>query len=297
MLSKRLTIGSLLIALLIAAAWVDATIDTTPAPDALRPVVPGPSWPPGVIVLVVIASLAALGSRELARLLRGKGVDASWALTGSMAVLGVLMTGIVPDRGSAFIGAATINTTTALVVVAAMIYYSRGGKTDGALAAVGGALLGFAYIGLLLGFWVALRRDHSVWILLWVILITKVTDIGAYFVGSLFGKHKLIGWLSPGKTWEGLVGGVACAIAVGAAGAWALRAADIGPLDPLWGALLALPLAVLGQMGDLSASLLKRDAGVKDTGGSVPGFGGVIDVIDSLLFVGPAAFWMLKPFA
>jgi len=296
-LSKRLTFGTLLIGLLIIGAAIDAWIDRSPSPDALAPLIPGPTWPPGVVVLTVIASLAALASRELARLLHGKGVDASATLTAAMAVLGVLMTGIVPDRGSAFIGAATINTATALVVIAAMVYYSRGGKTEGALAAIGGALLGFAYIGLLLGFWVALRRDQAVWLLLWTILVTKTTDIGAYFVGSLFGKRKLIAWLSPGKTWEGLVGGIVSAVAIGALGGWALRSGEVPPLGPLSGALLALPIAILGQAGDLSASLLKRDAGVKDTGGSIPGFGGVIDVIDSLLFVGPAAFWLLKPIA
>lgn len=293
MLGKRLTFGALLIGLLVLGAWADAAIDRAAAPGALAPLIPGPTWPPGVIVLTVIAALAGLAARELARLLRGKGVEASAGLTAAMAVVGVLMTGIVPDRGSAFLGAASINTATALVVIAAMIVYSRGGKTEGALAAIGGALLGFAYIGLLLGFWVALRRQHEVWMLLWVILVTKATDIGAYFVGRFCGRRRLIAWLSPGKTWEGLWGGIAAAVVVGAAGGWALHGAGVPPLGPLTGAALALPLSVLGQAGDLSASLLKRDAGVKDTGGSIPGFGGVIDVIDSLLFVGPSAFWLL----
>ncbi|MEM0982628.1 MAG: phosphatidate cytidylyltransferase [Planctomycetota bacterium] len=294
MLGQRLIVGALLIACLLGGVWADDAIDAVEAPQAVAEILRAETWPPGLIVLPLVSLLAVLAARELSGLLRDKSIDASPILTAGMALVGVLLTGIVPDRGTAFDGAATINTTTALVLVGSMIFYSLGKKTEGAVAAAGGALLGFAYIGLLLGFLVAIRREHSAWTLLWVIGCAKSCDIGAYFVGKSFGKRKLILWLSPGKTWEGLAGGVALAAIMGGLGGWALEANGIEPFGPLVGAASGAALGLVGQAGDLSASLLKRDAGAKDSGHSVPGFGGVIDVVDSLLLVGPVGFWLLR---
>ncbi|MBZ0170745.1 MAG: phosphatidate cytidylyltransferase, partial [Phycisphaerales bacterium] len=98
----------------------------------------------------------------------------------------------------------------------------------------------------------------------------------------------------PGKTWEGLLGAVVFAAVLGAAGAVLLRWAGVAEApDWVWGAGLGALFACIGQAGDLVASVLKRDAGVKDAGGTVPGFGGVLDVIDSLLLAPPVAYWLL----
>src|SRR5690606_31108032 len=134
----------------------------------------------------------------------------------------------------------------------------------------------------------AIRAEHSAWVLAAVLLVTKSCDIGAYFTGRAIGKHKLIPWLSPAKTWEGLGGGAALAAIV--------SLATLTPLAGLhwaYALLVGVVLAGLGEGGDLLASMLKRGATFKDSGSSVPGVGGVLDVIDSPLLAGPVAYWLL----
>src|SRR5262249_23507982 len=123
-------------------------------------------------------------------------------------------------------------------------------------------------------------------------------DIGAYFTGKAIGRHKLIPWLSPGKTWEGLFGGIAAAalVAAGAAALYrhCLGTNGIGLMPCGYAAFVGALFAIAGQAGDLLESVLKRDAGVKDSGQALPGMGGVLDVLDSILLTAPLAFWMLS---
>jgi phosphatidate cytidylyltransferase len=124
--------------------------------------------------------------------------------------------------------------------------------------------------------WIRERDAHGLELLLWVFLVTWSTDIGAYFVGRAIGKHKLAPSISPGKTVEGLFGGMAVAAFVGSA--WVL---GMGLGTPL---LLLAPLfAVAAQAGDLFESGMKRRAGVKDSGSWLPGHGGVLDRLDGLV--------------
>jgi len=129
-----------------------------------------------------------------------------------------------------------------------------------------------------------------------VLLCVKFTDIGAYFGGRALGRHKLIPWLSPGKTWEGLFFGLLTAAAVGALLA---RWMDLrrGYELPWWkGAIFGGVIGGIGQLGDLLESLMKRDAEVKDSGSLIPGFGGVLDVIDSPLLAAPFAYLLFSLF-
>jgi len=124
--------------------------------------------------------------------------------------------------------------------------------------------------------WIRERDAHGLELLLWVFLVTWSTDIGAYFVGRAVGKRKLAPSISPGKTVEGLVGGMAVAAVVG--GAFALAAGLGKPL------LILAPLfALAAQAGDLFESGMKRRAGVKDSGTWLPGHGGVLDRLDGLV--------------
>ncbi len=159
------------------------------------------------------------------------------------------------------------------------------------------------YGGGLAGYMTKLRMEvggqQGVLLLLFSIFVVKMTDVGAFAIGSLFGRHKLIVWLSPGKTWEGLIGGATvallCALGVGhwlhRSGVATLRDADFGHLA--WLLVFGVLMAVHAVAGDLFASLLKRDADVKDSGRSIPGMGGILDVLDSPLLAAPAAwfFW------
>lgn len=128
-------------------------------------------------------------------------------------------------------------------------------------------------------------RDGSPWYLLIQLLITSGADIGAYFAGRAFGKHKLAPLVSPGKTWEGVVGGVVLVVAV------ALIADHWLPVAALPFVLLSICVGLLSVVGDLSESLFKRQAGLKDSGSLFPGHGGVLDRVDSLTAAAPL-FWL-----
>ncbi len=300
MLKLRLTFGLVFIALVIAAVWFDEWLDAQPAPDWWpRPFLDeGRTLPPALLLVPVLLLLGIMAARELGRILRAKGVAASTVLTCGLAVVGLLLTAVSPIGADAFTGVMTAHTAMGLVLVGSLVYYARNKQVEGMVAAAGGALLAYAYIGVLLGFLCAIRREHSAWVLLWVLLVTKSCDIGAYFTGRAIGKHKLAPWLSPGKTWEGLWGGVAFSAVIGAVGVWLLNetagwGTGTGPVALWFGAACGAVFAFVGQFGDLLASLLKRDAGRKDMGQSLPGFGGVLDVLDSVLLVAPLAFWIL----
>jgi len=131
------------------------------------------------------------------------------------------------------------------------------------------------------------------WLVIWLVAVTKFTDMGAYATGSLIGKHKMIPHISPGKTWEGIIGGVVFALIIGC-GLVALMPVELAVLGG-WGSVIgiSLILAVLAVLGDLAESVLKRSIGVKDSGQTLPGIGGILDLIDSLCFTAPALYFLL----
>ena len=175
------------------------------------------------------------------------------------------------------------------------------GKTKGTIERTFSAGFVSAYAGLPFALMVALRSlgegNWGLAALLTMIAVTKSADAGAYFAGKSFGKHKLIPRLSPGKTWQGLAGGIATATIVAfACLKWlfpAMADVDQGPVaqaviggleTPLLGAMMLGPLlAITGLIGDLAESMIKRDSEAKDSGTLLPGLGGVWDVTDSLI--------------
>ncbi|HMD54908.1 MAG TPA: phosphatidate cytidylyltransferase [Phycisphaerae bacterium] len=181
-----------------------------------------------------------------------------------------------------------ISSVLGLAFVGALLMYSRHQKIEGAMASAGGSLLTIIYLGVLPGFFLPIRLSHSSGMIVSIFLMVKGADVGAYAFGKKFGKHKLIPWLSPRKTWEGFFGGLFLAAIIGT------LLAHFTQGYFWWQGLAAgIILGAVGQVGDLLESLLKRDAGVKDSG-AVPGFGGVLDMIDSPLLAAPAAYWLLK---
>jgi phosphatidate cytidylyltransferase len=124
--------------------------------------------------------------------------------------------------------------------------------------------------------WIRERDAHGLALLIWVFIVTWATDIGAYFAGRAFGRRKLAPSISPGKTVEGLYGGIAAAALLG--GAWVIGMELGMPL-----LILAPIFALAAQAGDLFESRMKRRAGVKDSGGWLPGHGGVLDRLDGLV--------------
>ena len=130
------------------------------------------------------------------------------------------------------------------------------------------------------------------YLVLFVIAVTKFTDVGAFLCGSLFGRTPFFPNISPRKTWEGIVGGVLLGVAIGAA-AFHFLARQLPPFSMTLVCCLAFVLAVAGVAGDLAESLLKRSVHSKDSGHVLPGIGGGMDLIDSLLFTLPLSYFII----
>lgn len=174
-------------------------------------------------------------------------------------------------------------------------------KGTEALLAVAVNLLGFVYIAYFFSF--AARISFGLpgigavpgaYVLLWLLAVTKFTDMGAYITGSLIGKHKMIPKVSPAKTWEGFVGALFFAQLAGCGLFWLMP----DHLDALhsWKHVIILGflLALLAVIGDLAESVLKRSLNAKDSGKILPGIGGGLDLIDSICFTAPALWFYLK---
>jgi len=163
-----------------------------------------------------------------------------------------------------------------VAAIATLMFYewTRIVRGWGAVWSIGGFF--YALLPALALLWIRERDAHGLILLVWTFIVTWSTDIGAYFAGRKFGKHKLAPTISPNKTVEGLYGGIAAAALLG--GAWVL-AMGLGT------ALLALApvFAIAAQGGDLFESGMKRRAGVKDSGAWLPGHGGVLDRLDGLV--------------
>ena len=177
------------------------------------------------------------------------------------------------------------------------------------IISVAANVLGFIYIPFLFSFAarIVFLPDHAgvpagrvtdtgAFLLLWLIAVTKFTDMGAYITGSAIGRHKMIPHVSPGKTWEGFFGALAFSQLAGC-GLYALFPIQLAIFGN-WGHVIALGflLAILAVIGDLAESIVKRSLGAKDSGNMLPGIGGGLDLIDSICFTAPALYLYLKWF-
>lgn len=175
------------------------------------------------------------------------------------------------------------------------------------LATVACTLLGVLYVPMLFNFFTKLAftwgetsplrpvsADGRI-LAFYLICVVKCTDTGAYFIGSRFGRRKLFPRISPAKTWEGFYGGVATGFLAGTI-YFALFQDVFSALNVGWGKAAALSaiLPFMGTVGDLTESMLKRAASVKDSDSIIPGMGGMLDVVDSLLFAVPAMYFFIK---
>ena len=150
------------------------------------------------------------------------------------------------------------------------------------------ALFGVLYLGITLSTLIATRAlPNGELLVLFVLLVTWGADTGAYYVGTLWGKHRLAPAISPKKSYEGLAGGILLAVVIAAlTQSWLLPHASV-----MHAVALGLLLTATGLLGDLCESAIKRSVGVKDSGGLLPGHGGMLDRMDSLLFTAPTFYY------
>lgn len=285
MLRDRLIVGGLMIVALIAVLGVDQRW--------------APHYPALAVVAVVVGALSA---RELAALVRlvGLPVDTRSAIAGSLVILLtnwlLFLRGGAPgnsDLAPALIALALV--TLATLGLAAWRYDGEGKP----VLAIAGHVLIFFYVGVLGTFvvqarWLGPTSQSGALALAMTIFTPKFGDIGAFFTGRSLGRTKMAPRLSPGKTWEGIVGGLVASVGL------AILMALVGQYGSIPGpgiaaaALFGLVVGVSGPIGDLVESLVKREGRQKDASHDIPGFGGMLDVVDSVLFTGPIAYLMLR---
>ena len=259
----------------------------------------------GVALVALLAVVSALGAWELFRIARAGGVQ-------TLDVLGIPLAALVPvavhARRSAPSGAGSaiysLGWTEAAVIALALLAVSiwARGVNGRPLSAVAVTLFGIAYVGGMLSFGYMIRYhpyaagDRAGTALIFLpLILTWGTDTGAYAFGRTFGSRKLIPSVSPGKTVEGSLGGLAVAVVA----CWLYVRFVLQPYAQVGMSLagivlFALIVSVAAQVGDLAESLLKREAGVKDSSHIIPGHGGILDRFDSLLFVLPVSYLLFR---
>ncbi|MBC7254651.1 MAG: phosphatidate cytidylyltransferase [Chloroflexi bacterium] len=228
----------------------------------------------GVILLV-----ACLACVEYAALVRLRGLTPS---RGALILLVVLCVLEAQWPAEARLRALVAGVP-ALLLTVEVLYKNR----TQALMTWGVSVAGTLYIGGLLGHFIRLRAlEHGMEWMILALVGTWVCDTGAYFVGVRWGRRRFFPAISPKKTWEGALGGLVSGVAtVVGLGAWLLQL-------PVWqGLLLGLCVVLGATFGDLAESVIKRQVGVKDSGHLIPGHGGMLDRIDSLLFVVPIVYY------
>ncbi len=300
---QRVISGTLMAAGLIALMSLDGWLATL-APPAWRlgGVEIGAGLCRGAIITALVLAFALGATREVLDLLETAGRRparvVAYVFTAGIVVAPWVQLGL---RATAWASPEMVTFWIAAALVAAVGAQARRRQTAGAAVNVGATLLPVLYVGLLASYLVRLRVEiggsAGVAILLYTVLLVKINDVGAFFIGRSLGRHKLIPWLSPKKTWEGFAGGLVVTIIVAVAVGLGLlrRTCPEGAAPGLLAVRLAgvgLVLALCSVAGDLTASLLKRDAEVKDSGRAIPGMGGVLDVLDSPLVAAPVA-WLL----
>jgi len=159
-------------------------------------------------------------------------------------------------------------------------------------------LLGLFYVPFLFNFVALLafmegNAEQNRFILIYLLAVTKFADVGAYVVGSLFGRNKLIPRISPGKTWEGLAGAIVTSLVISVALTY-LMGPHVTAISFTDSIILGLLLPLVSVVGDLAESVVKRDASIKDSGRTIPGIGGALDLIDSILFTAPVLYFYLQ---
>ncbi|HUF49434.1 MAG TPA: phosphatidate cytidylyltransferase [Longimicrobiales bacterium] len=257
-------------------------------------------WP----FTILLAIIAGIGAAEFYRLAAQRGVHAFVALGAALAAGAVILATVADDAAVTAAWSWRMFVAAALLVGPLAIF--RRGVARAPLGATAVTIFGALFTGGTLAYAVFLRElnvpaldtAHARWVgpalVTFPLVMTWLSDTSAYFGGRTMGRRKLMPSVSPGKTVEGAVAGVIGTVLTGALYAHFVLGAWLGlPVTALFGALAGLIVSPVAQVGDLAESLLKREAGVKDSGTLLPGHGGVLDRFDSLFFSIPVTYWLL----
>jgi len=267
---------------------------------------------PVPVLAVVAAAVALLTVHELLKLAEGYGVRPLWRTTYVFVALFFLLLAIQPGEKpltSTAIFVYAIGFAAAIAPFLFGVVGMRNVDLSTAFPAAAASVFAFTYVALPLGMLVQLRQQWAgAFLLLYLLLLVWAGDIFAYFVGRSLGRHLMSPRISPKKTWEGALASLIASLAVGMLlynyalplSTALLNAHLIKPEDgyfalqkpPLWPTiLLSAAINIAAQMGDLVESLIKRGAGVKDSGAILPGHGGMLDRVDALLFAAPVLWY------
>lgn len=289
----RTLIGLALAAALVAVMAVDWWFEWNAAT--------GTSWlsallADGLVVAVVIAAVAAVALGEFCRIAERLGASLSRPLVmgggGALALL--LWVGWAGSDYGRFLVCPPWLRDPSLTAVVALCGVAFGtlalqavrGRMAGSAEAAAFGLLGLVYIPIALGFVAAIRVRWGPAAVLMLLATCKMTDVGAYYAGKFIGGPKMAPAVSPNKTFAGAAGGIVAGTVVAGVIAWLWW--DM--LTPVTGVVYGAMLAVVAILGDLAESLLKRQAGVKDSGNLLPGAGGMLDIVDDVLFAAPFSY-------
>jgi phosphatidate cytidylyltransferase len=249
-------------------------------------------------LMLCVAALASVGVWEYAQLAIAKEIRPSTPLMVCIAALEVaaFYTSLV------FVDFPQLPTLV-LAAAAILLFLNHFKDTTNALPNIAVQFFGICYVAVPLSFLLGVlypfahdgAPQEGKWWLAYLIVVTKITDVGAYFVGRLWGKHQLSPLLSPKKTVEGAVAGLLCAVGMSLAMHYLGDLFSHGTFHLSFreSILLGVLIGLFGQIGDLAESLLKRDAVVKDSN-TLPGLGGILDMVDSLLLTTPIVYFFLR---
>lgn len=253
------------------------------------------------IFLFLIMALSFLGLREFYHIARSKGISCFDRLggAGGIILLGSTFFYLTGYWERAAGDSRANDFETAIVVLFVLCLCTRqlfARNHPAALVSISTTLFGFIYVPWLLNFiqkiyfFTGVSGIHYVF---FFVLVTKFSDMGGYVVGSLIGRHKVIPRVSPGKTWEGL-GGALLFSTGGSVLFYTLDKANLTGMDLRHAIALGVILSLAAVIGDLIESLIKREAGIKDSGRFFPGIGGMLDLLDSILFNAPIMYLYLR---
>lgn len=249
-----------------------------------------------LLFVVMAAAAMGIGLYEFYLLARRKDIkpDIAAGYLGGAALFTIFYFAS-PDFTQDRLDAQTIVLVLIVLTIGTLVAAAlRGAPYDKMITSAGATVLGVLYVVLLGAHLVAVRTGFpetlAADLLSFFFLVLMGSDIGAYYVGRATGKHKVAPTISPGKTWEGVAGGLIAAMALAAfAHFWFFREL---PLN--WALPLAAVMTILGILGDLTESAMKRGAGAKDAAKILPGHGGILDRLDSLLFNAPLLYYFAR---